>query len=1030
MKWSSILVQIISMISGGIGGALRQVDNLVKSGFKTAVSFHQEGIAFARELGMSAKEAQAYTEVLTDRTEKLAMKYGVAAEQVRELQRNISVATNRQLMLNDSQSEQFLQLNKLVGSNTVSKFTEEIMNGMGGQLSTVTGAVSKAYATAAKSGLNAQKVSEKIANNLNMANRLSFRNGVDGLTRMAMQAEKMGMNLQSVESAANKFMELDKAIEGSARMQMLGGSAAAMFGNPLTAAYEANYDPEAFAKRMQDSLASYATFDAQKGVANVNGINKDFVKAIADAMGISHEEATRMAKKQSEVRYKESHISSAYDNLTPEQRDFLINKSNVANGRVKFTTSKGEEVDLSSGQSIDPEVLAEMMKYEGMSDRDIMEQNAQTLTSINEQLSGVGASISAMFAKELNNFLPGLTQDIKDIGAWAKTELQPIAHSVGEAVGTTIETIKGYKDEIKSIASFLTGALAGFIKFAANHWELTLGAIIALKIGKGIMGIGLGGGETVGSRVASRAGKGAWSGLKGLFGNLWGASKGMTDARYHYNANRFYGGGRISSAIRAPFQAFRGLTGAQKFAVGGTAALGVGISAAQGIMAQSAYKDQLEAINRGEWDREKYRTKEEAVAGAQTERNSAMGGAIGEGIGTVIGTALGGPVGAMIGGAIGKFAGEYIGKNWAKITDWMAKGWNKFIDGMVAVGSWIKDKWKGFKSVNWASVGEKLITSFLPSAGAIIQVVKHWDVVKEWLKEKWEGAIASVKEGCNSIKEGWDKYVVQPFDKYIVNPFNEYIIQPINDYIIKPAKKIWENIQEGWNKLLAGIQKFLDDPWGTTKEAAKGVYEDAKAKAKDTWEGVKGWFKEKFGIEHSEGGFINDGARGVEHPVLAQKDEVILNPAQQRNFMALANGETTAKASESHALVQKSEVILNPTQQKNFMALANDSTVRAKEYGGVKEYVYQPSRSETSNVNGNTITVKDFNINLSGTLKLDAGNVTKNIDMYALLNDVSFMNALKDMIKTSINNDMNGGRYMNDLATMRGQISSSSLIGK
>ena len=115
---------------------------------------------------------------------------------------------------------------------------------------------------------------------------------------------------------------------------------------------------------------------------------------------------------------------------------------------------------------------------------------------------------------------------------------------------------------------------------------------------------------------------------------------------------------------------------------------------------------------------------------------------------------------------------------------------------------------------------------------------------------------------------------------------------------------------------------------------------------------------------------------------------------------------------------------------KNFMALANESTVRAKEYGGVKEYVYQPSRSETSNVNGNTITVKDFNINLSGTLKLDAGNVTKNIDMYALLNDVSFMNALKDMIKTSINNDMNGGRYMNDLATMRGQISSSSLIGK
>jgi hypothetical protein len=40
------------------------------------------------------------------------------------------------------------------------------------------------------------------------------------------------------------------------------------------------------------------------------------------------------------------------------------------------------------------------------------------------------------------------------------------------------------------------------------------------------------------------------------------------------------------------------------------------------------------------------------------------------------------------------------------------------------------------------------------------------------------------------------------------------------------------------------------------------------------------------------------------------------------------------------------------------------------------------------------------------------------------------MNALKEMIKTSINNDMNGGRYMNDLATMRGYISSMSSFGR
>ena len=132
--WIQAAMMLGGVIRGTIGGALGYLNTLLMSGFTTATKFHQEGIAFARELGMNAKEAQAYTEVLTERTERLAMKYGVAAEQVHELQKNISVATSRQLMLNDSQAEGFLQLNKLVGSSTVSKFTEEMMNGMGGQV--------------------------------------------------------------------------------------------------------------------------------------------------------------------------------------------------------------------------------------------------------------------------------------------------------------------------------------------------------------------------------------------------------------------------------------------------------------------------------------------------------------------------------------------------------------------------------------------------------------------------------------------------------------------------------------------------------------------------------------------------------------------------------------------------------------------------------------------------------------------------------------------------------------------------------
>ena len=169
------LVRIAALINGGIGGAIGTVTRLIGAGSRQLMNFHEEGIAFARDMGMSLNQAQAYTATLTKNTAELAKQYGVAAEQIRAVQRGISEATNRQLMLNSSQVEGFVALNKLVGDATVSKFAEEMMTGMGAQVSTIEGAISKAYITSAKNGLNAKKVSADIANNLSMLNKLSFR---------------------------------------------------------------------------------------------------------------------------------------------------------------------------------------------------------------------------------------------------------------------------------------------------------------------------------------------------------------------------------------------------------------------------------------------------------------------------------------------------------------------------------------------------------------------------------------------------------------------------------------------------------------------------------------------------------------------------------------------------------------------------------------------------------------------------------------------------------------------------------------
>lgn len=188
-----LLKTIFQVFTSGAYGAM----SVIQTAFKTAVEYHQKGIEFARSLGMSLKQSQAYTDVLIRRATDLGFKYGISAKAVQELQENLSQATGRALMLNDADAERMVQINKLVGSQTASQFTSEISRHMGGQMSAITGAVSKAYATAAKSGLNAAQFSETVAKNLSLANKLSFRDGVNGIIRMTALSEKLGFNMQS-----------------------------------------------------------------------------------------------------------------------------------------------------------------------------------------------------------------------------------------------------------------------------------------------------------------------------------------------------------------------------------------------------------------------------------------------------------------------------------------------------------------------------------------------------------------------------------------------------------------------------------------------------------------------------------------------------------------------------------------------------------------------------------------------------------------------------------------------------------------
>ncbi len=1173
---------IFSVFSAGMNGAL----SLAKSAMNTALQYHQQGIEFARSMGMSLQQAQAYTTVLTNRAAELGFKYGVAADAVKELQQNLAEATGKAAMLNDVDAEKFLQMNKLVGSNVTRQFTSEIMNHLGGQIHTVEGAVSKAYATAAKSGLNAAQFSEKVAKNLSMANKLSFRNGVNGIIKMTALSEKLGFNLQSVEAAANKFMDLDSAIESSAQLQMLGGAAGAYGSNPLTMAYEANYDPEAFTERMTKTLGGYATFDAKTGMANVNGMNRDFVKNIAQAMGISMDEAMSIAKKQAEIKYKES--SGLNDkvramNLSDEQKDYLINASYVGkDGNLKMTDANGKERDVTS---FSPDEIETMMSLQNMSDEEIMKQQALTLTSINERLKGLETSTVAELANGVNPNLNTIQNLINDFGPKIIQEAHNLAPKIGEAIGGITKFIHKNGDIIAEGIH----KIGNFLGFIYDHWEIFLGVFLGIKfiswfakfsgiLGRGFNLLSKGGRTVTRGRAVTRTARAAAKGSNGLFSKTKLMGK---ELKTGYQLSRAEGAGRFGSIFKGlklyGSEHFPKLS--KMFSGGGKAAKlvkggGVATVAVSSIFAGLDMNDYKKTMEKLQEELEKGRISQEEYNKQTKEAKDKKNEALGSGVGAIVGGAAGsfldvflGPFGTILGGMIGDFLGGLVGKAWNNISNTVSDFWNGTIrniadkafgkagtavvdavsevfDGLTTgfgtllegffggVGTFLGGLWDGIKTQfnGWTDgltqifkgdfvgglktifvgqmkgmrqmlegtvkgVWEIISAPFLGAweawKGVGRAVGKLWDGVVhyfnkagEWIRKGWDGAMdglsslwgrfksgllsqispenkEKIKAAIQNISEKWDtltrnvselwhgtietisnawnEYVATPAKNMwegLVNTWNEYVAAPVkniwdgmvnvwNEYVATPAKTVWNTITNAWNEYVVG-------PWKTFTSWIKGALQPIFDFFDGMWKGAKALWEKITSI--TPGDIVEMASKGLGKAANLAIDKLTGNASG-----GIVGGNSYS-GDKVLTRVNSGEMILNASQQSGLFSfisnmpsmlssfLTNSNDVKAKPVGE-REYIYTPSNN--NNGNGVTeVTVRDINLNINGTLKLDTGTLTKNLDMSQLLSDTTFISSLKDLIKQSINNDINNGRFMNDIASMRGMPSQVGLWGR
>ena len=293
--------------------------------------------------------------------------------------------------------------------------------------------------SARMSGVDSKKLLDEVKGSLGKIDSYGFKNGIEGMTKMAIQAQQLRTSVDEI-GALSKSVDLwdpEKAIETAANMQMLGG-AIGNLGSPFKLMNMGMNDVEALQNEMIDLAANAFKVNKETGEIDISNISRMRLKEQADAMGTSLENMTKIgreAKKSQEVISEISQTDFGA-NLPEDQKKLLASLTEFKGGKMILDLPNFNTTDLAQDIEKNPErlkqALEEYQKTAEKSDRQIAEKGLTLQESLDANTRIIRDSLLMSLEKTdkdtiLNDFYKGVDV-IKENFANATKENTEIAY--------------------------------------------------------------------------------------------------------------------------------------------------------------------------------------------------------------------------------------------------------------------------------------------------------------------------------------------------------------------------------------------------------------------------------------------------------------------------------------------------------------------------------------------------------------------------------------------------------------------------
>ena len=276
--------------------------------------------------------------------------------------------------------------------------------------------------TSERMGVNTTKVMKNLSDNFKKLQTFTFTKGSKAMAEMAMNAEKMRVDMADVLNLAEATRGLENIIEMTANLQVMGGEFAKL--DPFQALYMSRNEPEKWTQTLSEMTRGLFTFKKNsQGVFEkfISPVDADRLRGVAKSLGISEEKIFEIGQRRLDLDKMNQDMMAM--GLSPREKELVQGAAIFNEKSAKFQVMlAGEMRDISTLTQDQARSFAKeqvLLKDRAKEAMTFDEALKATLNELKSQLLPILRNINDLLKWTRTNILEPLTKISHSLGAWA-----------------------------------------------------------------------------------------------------------------------------------------------------------------------------------------------------------------------------------------------------------------------------------------------------------------------------------------------------------------------------------------------------------------------------------------------------------------------------------------------------------------------------------------------------------------------------------------------------------------------------------